>query len=241
MIKIAICEDEILFGYKLKNIISKYMLKKQIHYEIDLYQSGIDFIRCGAEMAKYHIVFFDINMSKLNGIEAAQKLRIFCKETYIVFVTGYIDYTLEGYKVEAIRYILKYIPNFEEAVYESLDAIYDKMNYKPNIICFEFREGKRRISVDRISYIESNLHRLEFNVLEERYVVYTLYNKLNAIEKEYNNYGFIRIHQSYLVNLKFISNVVNYRAYMVNSTVLPIAKSRYRYVKNKFVMYKGEI
>ena len=38
MIKIAICEDEILFGYKLKNIISKYMLKKQIHYEIDLYQ-----------------------------------------------------------------------------------------------------------------------------------------------------------------------------------------------------------
>lgn len=217
------------------------MLKKQIHYEIDLYQSGIDFIRCGAEMAKYHIVFFDINMSKLNGIEAAQKLRIFCKETYIVFVTGYIDYTLEGYKVEAIRYILKYIPNFEEAVYESLDAIYDKMNYKPNIICFEFREGKRRISVDRISYIESNLHRLEFNVLEERYVVYTLYNKLNAIEKEYNNYGFIRIHQSYLVNLKFVSNVVNYRAYMVNSIVLPIAKSRYRYVKNKFVMYKGEI
>ena len=71
MIKIAICEDEILFGYKLKNIISKYMLKKQIHYEIDLYQSGID-----------------SNMRKLNRIEAAQMLRIFCKETYIVFVTG---------------------------------------------------------------------------------------------------------------------------------------------------------
>lgn len=241
MLKIAVCDDEQIFCNELKNIISTYMLEKQICYEIDLFRSGKDFVRHGAEMIKYQIIFLDINMDDLNGIETAKALRCFCKDTFIVFVTAFVDYTVDGYMVEAFRYILKSNQNFKETVYESLDAICNKMNCIPNVERFEFKECTKEISLDRIAYIESNLHKLEFNVLEEKYVVYSLYDTLNSIEEKYNKNGFLRIHQSYLVNMKYITNIVNYKAYIINGIVLPVAKSRFKFAKDKFVKYKGEI
>ena len=241
MIKIAICDDEVLCASKLKSLVSEYMQKKQLGYEIDIYSSGVELCELGVEVARYQIVFLDINMAGLDGIETAKKLREFCKELFIVFVTADIHYTLEGYKVEAIRYVLKNTPDFRETIFESLDAICEKMNCVAGYESFDFREGKKKFSIDRIAYIESNLHMLHFWVLERDYVEYTLYGTLNDLEDRFRKYDFVRVHQSYLVNLKFIANVVNYKVYLVNGTVLSAPRSKFKYVRERFASYKGEI
>lgn len=241
MIKIAICDDEILFASKLKSIISEYMRKQQFDYKIDLYTSGIELSGLGIEIAQYQIVFLDIGMDDMDGIETAKRIRKFSKELFIVFVTAHTHYTLEGYKVEAIRYVLKNTPNFQETIFESLDAICEKMNYIACFESFDFREGKRKLSIDRIAYIESNLHMLNFWVLERDYVVYTLYGTLNNLEDRFQKYDFVRVHQSYLVNLKYIANVVNYKVYLVNGTVLSAPRSKYKYVKERFASFKEDI
>lgn len=240
MIKIAICDDEKIFRENMQFTISEYMQEKQLAYEVDLFRSGMEFIDLGVEMAQYQIVFLDINMDDMDGIETAQKMRELCKDIFLVFVTGYINYTLEGYRVEAIRYILKNTPNFKETIYESLDVICEKMNYVTNTEQFEFREGTKKILVDRIVYIESNLHKLNFYVLQTGYTVYTLYDTLNLIENRLEEYSFIRIHQSFLVNLKYIANIVNYNVYLIDGKTLPVSKSRYKEVRENFVKYKGE-
>ncbi len=90
-------------------------------------------------------------------------------------------------------------------------------------------------------YIESNLHRLEFHVMEDDETVYTMYEILNVMDDMLSENGFIRTHQSYLVNVKCIKNVVRYKVILTNGGELPIPKVRYTEVKKKFIACQGEV
>lgn len=146
-----------------------------------------------------------------------------------------------GYQLDAVRYLLKGSENFQSTVNECMDAIMDKLNYSVVKRKFEFKEGTKEVSLDRLLYIESNLHKLEFHIMEDDLNTYTMYEKLSALEDTLKSDDFIRIHQSYLVNIKHIKNVVRYHVILNNDVELVIPKARYTYVKEQFISYQGEI
>lgn len=239
-LKIAVCDDETVFSEKLKELINKYCEKKQIPYEIDLYSSGKTFLSNTIKMMEYKIVFLDINMKEIDGLQTARELRKLCKETYVIFVTAFINYTLEGYKVNAIRYILKTDTNFEQSVFESLDAVFEKMEYIPTIRKFCFLEGTKNLALEKIIYIESNLHKLIFHIFEGEVVQYTMYETLNKISEMVSE-DFLRIHQSYLVNLKFIRRLDGNQLLLSNGDTLLIARSKLKETRNRVAIYKGDL
>lgn len=243
MFNIAICDDESYFRHSFQKFVSDYLKNNGIPCQIDTFCSGEEFLSLGIAMINYTIVFLDINMKETDGITVAKKIRNISKEVFIVFVTAYFDYTLEGYKVDAIRYLIKdnNYNNFQNIVNECMDSIIEKMNYVVVKKKFGFKEGIKEVSLERIMYIESNLHRLFFRVMEEELKVYTLYRTLDEVEKELEDNTFIRIHQSYLVNLKCIKNVLRYKAILYDGTELIIPKKRYMQVKEAFVAYQGEV
>lgn len=77
--------------------------------------------------------------------------------------------------------------------------------------------------------------------MEDDMMVYTTYGKLDTLEEELAENGFIRIHQSYLVNKKYIENVKRYKVVLTNGVELSIPKVRYTYVKEQFILYQGEV
>ena len=239
--RIAVCDDEVHFRKLIRKILMDYMDENGVVYEIDDFESGKDFVEQGIEMTKYKIVFLDINMDKLDGMNTARKIREVSNDMFIVFVTAFINYTLEGYRVDAVRYILKNNVNFPELVYECMDAISAKMNYVVKRKKFQFNEGTREVSLERLLYIESQLHKLEFYIMEECVNKYTLYRTLNDMEKEIASRDFVRIHQSFLVNMKHITDVSRYRVLLSNGVKLNIPKARYKHVEETYVAYKGEI
>lgn len=241
MFRIAICDDEILFSEELKELLSDYMMEKGLVFEIDTYSSGEALIELGIEVVKYNVLFLDIYMAKINGIMTAEKIRKVSREVFIVFVTAYVDYSLEGYRLDVVRYLLKGNVNFQSKVNECMDAIMDRMNYSVIKIKFDFKEGKKELSLERLLYIESNLHKLEFHVMEDTMKVYTMYNTLNMLEDRLSKKDFIRIHQSYLVNIKHIKNVVRYKVILTNGLELSIPKVRYTEVRKKFIVCQGEV
>lgn len=241
MFKIAICDDENLFTEELKELISSYMVEKGLVFEIDTYSSGEALVELGLGVMRYTVVFLDINMEKIDGIKTAEVIRKVSREVFIVFVTAYVDYSLEGYRLDVVRYLLKGNANFQSKVNECMDAIIDKMNYSVTKRKFDFKEGRKEISLDRLLYIESNLHILEFHVIEEEETVYTMYETLNVLDDMLSENGFIRIHQSYLVNVKYIKNVVRYNVILTNGAELSIPKVRYTEVKKKFIACQGEV
>ena len=241
MFRIAICDDESFFAEELKELISGYMMEKGLVFEIDTYSSGEALVKLGIEVVRYTAVFLDINMEKIDGIKAAEKIREVSREVFIVFVTAYVNYSLAGYRLDAVRYLLKSNANFQSTVNECMNAIMEKLNYSVAKREFDFKEGTKEVSLERLLYIESNLHKLEFHIMEDDMKIYTMYETLNALEDRLAANDFVRIHQSYLVNIKYIKNVVRYKVVLTNGVELVIPKARYTYVKEQFVSYQGEV
>lgn len=239
--KIAVCDDERYFRRHIREILIDYMDRNDIMYEIDEFESGKAFISLGINLAKYNIVFLDINMDELDGMKTAQKIRTISNDIFIVFVTAFITCALDGYSVEAIRYILKNSVNFSDLIFECMDAISLKMDYVVKKKEFCFNEGTKKVSLERLLYIESRLHKLEFYIMENQLNKYSLYGKMDEMEKELEGNDFIRIHQSYLVNMKHIARVSRYEALLNNGIKLEIPRARYKYVEELFVSFKGEI
>ena len=239
MLKIAVCDDENFFREEIKGVLVQYLTSHGILFEIDTYCSGQQFVELGIGMLKYNIIFLDINMDELDGLETARKIREISKDVFIVFITAFVNYTLEGYKVDAVRYILKNNDSMQDAIYECMDAIGEKSQYAVTWQEFQFNEGRKRLSLDHLLYIESRLHKLEFHIMEDEIKVYTLYDTLNRVEEQLKEYYFVRAHQSFLVNMKYIKSIKRYEILLTNGIRFDIPRARYKLVEEKYVMYRG--
>ena len=240
MLEVAVCDDEKYFLEQEKEWITKYMKVAGYKFKIDTFASGTSFMEIGDKVKQYDIIFLDINMRELNGVETAKKIREYTQNVYIVFVTAFITYSLEGYKVDAVRYILKDNQLLEKALIECLDTIINKMHYVENKYTFEFREGRKTLLIDDIVFIESNLHKLYFH-LSKKPGQYTMYGRLDHIDELLKNSNFCRIHKSYLVNLKFVNKIERYVATLSDGTKVNISQPKYNAVREEFICFWGEI
>lgn len=245
MIQVAICDDEQFYREKIRSLLKQYFRQKNLEYTIQLYLSGEEFLTQYGNSVKYDIVFLDISMKELNGIQTASQIRSFHSDTQLVFVTAFIDYALEGYKVDAVRYIMK--DTLDTALPECMDTILRKMQLSQ--VSFSFMDGETTLYTDNILYVESQKHKLFFyymkpntvrsNSTESGVVTYQMYEKLDHIEQKLSSYGFLRIHKSYLVNMRHIRRLSNYTAFLDTNEELPIPRLKYQAVRESFVAYKG--
>lgn len=241
MLEIAVCDDEEYFLTQEKEWISQYMKRLGYEFRIDTFASGVEFMAVGDKVSKYDIMFLDINMEEMNGLETARKIREYTKDAYIVFVTAFITYSLEGYKVDAVRYLLKDNDSLEKAIMECLDVIVEKMHYVENKFTFDFQEGRKTLFLDEIVYIESNLHKLQFHLAGQKSEQYTMYGRLDYIDEMLRDFNFCRVHKSYLVNLKYIEKVERYLARLSTGGTVSISQPKFNNVREEFIYYKGEI
>lgn len=108
MIKIAICDDEELFRSEMEKFVSVYGNESDTKTEIDTYESASQMIKEIHDSGKnYDILFTDIEMPGLDGMEAAMSLREMEETAEICFVTSHGAYALNSYQVDAVGYIMK--------------------------------------------------------------------------------------------------------------------------------------
>lgn len=241
MINIAICDDEKIFVKKLNKVVSNYLDRNQIEYNIDLFYSGEDFVELGINMSQYSILFMDIEMGSLNGIDTARILRRYYNDSYLILVTAFAKYSLEGYSVDTTRYILKTDPYFVNAIEESLSNILQRMKVDMELYTFEFKQCIKSFNLNKIAYIESLMHTLVFHVIDNGYKEYTLRAPLTYYDNMFSDKGFIRVQQSYLVNWKFIERINNYMIEIKDGTKIAASKKTYKDIKKKYVELKGEM
>lgn len=249
MINILICDDEKPFLNILKNRIEDYFKRNNIENMIRCFESGKDLIKCVTKIDEIDIIFLDINMEELSGIELAKEIRKYSSKVFIVFVTAFINYSLEGYKVDAVRYILKSNEEgLNDAITECLDTIVARMDYCEPVKQFNFVEGIKNISLEKVIFVESKLHKLLFYIADDKQTVYSMYDTLNNFEKELNNSNFVRVHQSFLVNLKYIKHFEEHsKHYKTKSVVLyngreiSVPKKRVKTVRTAIIDYRGEM
>lgn len=242
MLKIAVCDDERTYLEKIKNYIIIELKANYVEdFVIKTFNSGIELFEAEKMLNEYQVFFLDINMEEMNGLEIAQKIRENNSKALLVLVTAYIDYAMEGYKVEAIRFIIKDM--LQEMMPECIYTIIKKLRLKNHKIEYNFAKGKKEIFTDSVVYIESDRHRVIFYVFNSNNLLdeYYLYDKLDNVEQELKNYGFLRIHKSYLVNMQYIEDILRYKAVLSTGAELPIPRDKYIRVEQKYYENAGEM
>lgn len=237
MIIIAICDDDPYYREKEKRIVNDYLFKLNNQYEIHLYNDGKQILNDFYNGMHYDICFFDVSMKDIDGMQAALKMRKDGCGAVFAFITAYMTYALEGYKVNASRYIIKSPESLENNMIECLDATVKKFIVDEN----EYQNNEEVSPLLKLCkntvYIESCLHKLIFHYQRGHN---SAYGKLDDLEKLLTSSTYCRIHKSYLINLDNVKNIERYKVTLKNGEVINISKSKYKTVRERYFKYLGE-
>lgn len=231
---IAICDDNKFFRDMLQDIVIKYMEEKKCEYNVDVFISGEEFINSiNREYINYNLVFLDILMDKIDGIEVANILKSINENIEIVFVTITKDFVFNGYDIGVLNYILK--PFDTGKIKREIDRWMDKNNKESNDKFYITKKsGIEVLSIKDIFY---------FDIYNRIITVHTksreiqFYDKFENIEKKVERHSFLKCHRSYLVNCKYIDKIENSYIYLVNEEKIPISRLRISKVKSQFLEY----
>ena len=226
--RIAICDDQVECQEQTLSAIKKCL--QGTDARVDLFSGGNAFLRAFKEKP-YDLVFLDIEMPEMDGITLSKKLRALNKDVPIVFLTSHIEFALEGYEVNALRYLTK--PVDLEKLQKVLAVVIDRMRQQ-RILWIKTELGEQKLPINNIIFMEAQNQNILIYTTKQAYCV--RYN-LSDYEKELAGDGFFRIHRGYLVALSFVKSVGKGEITLVNSTVLPVSRSKEKELKEALFQF----
>lgn len=238
MLNISICDDDVLFLNILEKKINSFFKDVQeIGFQLNRFDSLELLLQ--SNIPQTDIIFLDVHFRNHNGIETASILRKISDTFILVFISNFIEYAPAGYNVNAFRYVLKEQINF--LFNDIMNDIIKKLGYFRSKVTFKFIGGEKTIYTDNIIYIESHLHEVHFHFSGNVNKTFYLYDTLNSIQNKLPSQEFIRIHQSFLVNIQYLLDAKNYCALLTGNIELPISQKLFSSVKKQLYQYRGRI
>lgn len=226
--RIAVCDDEELFRIEFKSVLDKVLINAE--YDIDTFSGGSSLYEAFLKNP-FDLVFLDIEMPGIDGITLAKRLRAVSENVQIVFLTSHIEYALEGYEVNALRYLVK--PVDMNKLSEVLKYIQDKKNNSRQIMIKQ--EGEDIvIDISDIIYMESMDKNVRIVTSKSEYI--TRYN-ISDYEEELKSSGFLRIHRGYLISLSKVKKIVKNDVVMDGDISLPVSRSNIKTLKDALYAY----
>lgn len=232
--RVAICDDENIQLSMTKASLERAY--KSLDLVIDTYTSGAKLLNA-TDSIDYDLIILDIEMPEMNGIETAKKLRKIGEETAIVFLTSHVEYALEGYEVNALRYLTK--PANTEKLSEIITYLVEQKK-KDKRVLLRNSEDVEMVCVADIYYMEAQDQMIR--VVTDKGEYRNRYN-LGDYERELSAEGFFRIHRGYLVNLGHVRRMSRREIVMEDGVSLPISRVKeaalkealFHYVKNEAI------
>ena len=230
MIRIAVVEDEKKEQESMRNYLKRFEEEHKEELQVSYYEDGCDFIE--KFINQFDIVFCDIQMKFLGGIETAKKLREKNQSTILIFITNLSEFAIQGYEVNALDYILK--PLSYAMLERCLTKCMERME-KARISYLSITEGNRlmRFPTQEILYIECCKHIQYIHTTTE--VVKTMAS-LSSMEASLDSKEFMRCNSGCLVHLPMVQELKG-NELRIGNEMLKI--SRYR--KKEFVDALSEI
>lgn len=236
MIHIAICDDEKCMAERIENMTADFFKKKNTEISLMQYASGEELLKSNK---KTDILFLDIGMQGLDGIETARRLRQQGYQGFLIFITVLKEMVFQSFEVRPFDYFVKPV---EPAQFErTMERLFLSMQAHA-------APGKERLLVQKgnESIIISFQDIVCCEIIDRKVYLYLTtgevidyYDRIENLEKKLDK-RFFRCHRSYLINLNHLKSYRNNTAYMANEKEIPVSRLRSREFSNVILRHMRE-
>jgi DNA-binding LytR/AlgR family response regulator len=231
MLHIALCDDENkiceLYQSKLKAILDKEHIGAVVTSHCDSKQ----FLE-NLHHTAYDIVFLDIDMPGITGLQLAEKMMAFDKKPLLVFVTNQDALVYQSFQYHPFRFIRK--SYFDDEIEGVLLNAIEEIRKKDNRFVFRHESETISLAVSEIMYFEASGNYL---ILHTKANTYRCRETMTKVENELSKKGFLRIHKGFLLNQEAVFRIGNDDVTLLDGKVLPIGRSNKEVVKQKLMRY----
>lgn len=226
MYRIAVVEDEQQYRDEVCQYIEQYATEHQLKFDVTTYTDGQEIV--DDVQKHYDIIFFDIEMTQLNGMDAAKVIRKRDVNVVMVFITNMAQYAIEGYEVGALDFVLKPIDyyGFSFRLARALGRVQKKQGNLEFAI--NTPGGIKKLNSNDIYYIE----------IENRFLVYhtaegdfSQRGTLQSAEEMFQDYHFVKCNHWYLVNLKYVTEIEENIVHVAGSRLEISRRNRAHFLK----------
>lgn len=237
MFRVAVCDDEQVICSQIENIILNFAVANNEKIDTQVFYSGEELCRFLETGQGFDLIFLDIELKLINGIEVGKRIReeLDNQILQIVYISGKDSYYKDLFDVRPMHFLHKPI---EEAEIVKDLRLAMKLSDKLGGV-FIYKKGHEiyRKPVKNILYFESSNREVKMVTTEGEEV---FYGKLDEVFNQVAKYHFMYIHKSYIVNYFFVTKFKYEEVTMSNMEVLPISQARRKTTRELQVKYERE-
>lgn len=231
VVRIAICDDEETVLDIMLSAIRSAFAKRGVQLEIETFLS-VEPLRRSMLLRAFDLLFLDIEIPSIDGIEFATQLRKDRNETEIIFVSGREDRVFDTFKVRPFDFIRK--SNFLHDLGRVIDSYLDKLaGGKSDLMTVHGKNGYMNIPVLSIMWIEGRGKMQSIHMDDKRDEI-NIYSSMEKLSSEFSEKGFLRIHKGILVNYRYISRIFASEIELTDGTRLPISRRKAAEMKTRY-------
>ncbi len=236
MLKIVICDDNSNSIRKCADLISEIAEKNRLDIVISCLDSGESLLfHYGDKPEQIDILYLDILMDKIDGMETARKLRDCGCNAQIIFLTSCEDYVYDAFDVNAVQYLLKNDTSFEKFEQVFLRAAEMTSTKEEELFTFDFGGETGVIPVNQISYFE--IWKRLVTVHYGNGKTAKFYGSMEQLEEKLRGKNFARAHRSYLVHLPYITMFRHQSLLLKTGEDVPVGGTYMQSLKRAFSNY----
>lgn len=236
MIHIIICDDELNFAVQLSEKIKELISGPKSKVKVDIITKPEAIT--ADDYRKYDIAFLDIDMGEVNGLQLARQLRKTRKDIVLIFVTNYNEYAPEGYEVAAFRFLPK--SQLDEKLPQYFEAAIEVCRKERDTIVLTCDKEDTIISPACLAYVETHERHLRLHMINYQPATLNCAKTMGQLEDLLINHGFLRVHQSFLVNMRYIRKMNSTGVWLNTGEKIPISARNYMELKKCYLEWKGK-
>lgn len=235
MWQIAIVEDDIEAAATLREYILRYGKEYNQDFNVVHFENAVQF---SAAKRDVDLIFMDIDMPGINGMEAAGLLRTYDEQTPLIFVTNLAQYAVRGYEVDALDFIVKPVSyyHFSMRMDKALRVMQRNVHSQIKIV---MRTGTIAVPYTDLIYVETINHDLVYHLVNPAESETRVRGSLSKLEKELADGPFLRISSGCIVNLDHVRSIQAGALHMSNGETLYASRAKKREVLDTFTDYLG--
>ena len=234
MIRIAVVEDDAAYRQLLGDYLKQYEKDRGEKFRVTNFADGDEIAE--DYRADYDIILMDIELTFMDGMTAAEKIRERDQEVVIIFITNMPQYAMKGYTVDALDYVLKPVSYY--AFSQRIDRALSRMEKRrKTFLSVPIRGGIRKVDVSGLMYVEVQDHDLVYHMRGETFVTK---GALSDVEEMLKGQPFFRCGKSYLINLEYVEKVQNSEA-MIGEDWIPVSRPKRKALMDALNTYMNEV